>query len=174
MPPDATEIALLTRDLIDAVATHADESHDIALIRAETAMAQIEALAPQDPMEVFLAGQIVLFQTLILDAVKAAHAAASPESASKLRQQTIALGRIQASHLAELRRHRAAAAKALAAQAAEAEPDEDAPPPPAHPFDPPFTPDHPQPPGQTAPKAAGSTGPRAQPTRHAAAAMRWT
>ena len=183
MHPDQTPPPL--RALIDAIANRPNQTDTERQARAQTALAQMEALTPTDSAEVLFAGQIVLFQTLILDAVNDAHAAETPADAYKHRQQAIALGRVQKSWIVELRRHRAQQAAAQQA-AADPQPTPEPPPTPepqpepaagpeptqpAHPFDPPR---QAQTPPLKTPRTAGATGHRAHPTRHAAASMRWT
>ena len=139
MPPDP--IPLLLRGLIDAIANRPNEPDSQSQTRAQAAIAQIESLAPTDTAEVLFAGQIALYQTLILDAVNDAHAADSPAEAHKHRQQAIALGRLQISTFAELRRHRAD--QKAADEHPQPEPEKTPDPPPPIPKTPP--PKHPAP-----------------------------
>lgn len=139
MHPDQTPPPL--RALIDAIANRPNQTDTERQARAQTALAQMEALTPTDSAEVLFAGQIVLFQTLILDAVNDAHAAETPADAYKHRQQAIALGRLQISTFAELRRHRAD--QKAADEHPQPEPEKTPDPPPPIPKTPP--PKHPAP-----------------------------
>jgi hypothetical protein len=102
---------VLTRDILAAIADRPNEPEASRAARADAALRLIEAFAPQDAVDIMLAGQSVLFETLALDAIADARRAATPELALKCRAQAMALARVQLSFHSELARRRKARAK---------------------------------------------------------------
>ncbi|MSO99924.1 MAG: hypothetical protein EXR07_02560 [Acetobacteraceae bacterium] len=107
-------LLLLTGGVIKAISDRPNESLAERQSRARIALRQIEEYEPGDGVEIMLAGQVVLFQNLALDAVHDAQNATMPDDASKLRQQAMALGRVQMGFLAQLTRRQARRAKLAA------------------------------------------------------------
>jgi hypothetical protein len=107
----AALLPVLTRDILAVIASrpHDPDSSDPA--RADAALRLIEAFQPEDAVEIMLAGQAVLFETLALDAIADARRAATPELALKCRAQAMALARVQLSFQRELAGRRKARAK---------------------------------------------------------------
>jgi hypothetical protein len=100
-------LPLLTRDVIEAIADRPRESEARRQARAQGAMRLIEALEPEDGVEIMLAGQTVLMQNLLLDSVHDAHRATTVDDGLRHRQQAMAMGRMQLAFLKEISRHRA-------------------------------------------------------------------
>ncbi len=114
MPPRfeiADLLPLLSRDVVDAIAIRPNETEHQREIRAVTAFRHIEAFAPRDGMEITLASQAVMFQTLMAEAMATRATAATPETARRLRQQVLALGRLQMESIKGIRAHRATLAR---------------------------------------------------------------
>jgi len=106
--PAAQLLPLLTRDVIEAIADRPNESDARRQARADGVRRMIEVLAPEDGVEIMLAGQAVLTRELLLDAVHDSHRVMMADDAHRHRQQAMALGRLQLSFLKEIGRRRAA------------------------------------------------------------------
>jgi hypothetical protein len=100
-------LPLLARDVIEAIADRPHESEARRQDRAQCAMRLIEAFEPEDGVEIMLAGQTVLMQNLLLDAVHDARRAATMDNAHRHRQQAMSMCRIQLSCLKEISSRRA-------------------------------------------------------------------
>jgi hypothetical protein len=100
-------LPVLTRDVIEAIADRPHESEGRRQARARGAMRLIEAFEPEDGVEIMLAGQTVLFQNLILDAIHDSRRATSVDGARRDRQQALAMVKVQLSFLKEMSRRRA-------------------------------------------------------------------
>ncbi len=112
MRPLTETLPILTRDIIDTVANRPHLDPEEQALRAEAARLKIEAFAPRDVMEIMFVGQIVVMQSMMLDAAAAATRAQTPEAARRHRTQVIAMARAQMNVMKDIRLHRAAIAKA--------------------------------------------------------------
>ena len=106
-PPAAigTLLPLLSRDVIDAIANRPGETEARRQDRAQGALCLIEAFEPRDGVEVMLAGQAVMFQSLIMDTIRDSHHAVTGQEAWRHRQAAVAMSRVQLSWFKELRLH---------------------------------------------------------------------
>ena len=111
MLPLAELLPLLARPVIDAIANRPAQSATERAAWVDSATRRIVAFEPRDGMEVMLACQAVVMQFLMLDAVRDAAHAATPEQARRRRGQAATLGRAHSTILKEIRTHRAAAAR---------------------------------------------------------------
>ena len=106
-------LPILTRDVIEAIADRPNESEARRQARAQGAMRLIEAFEPEDGVEIMLAGQTVLMQNLLLDAVHDVHRATTTDYAFRHRQQAMSMGRLQLSWLKEISRRHADRARPI-------------------------------------------------------------
>lgn len=106
-PPAAigTLLPLLSRDVIDAIANRPGETEARRQDRAQGALCLIEAFEPRDGVEVMLAGQAVMFQSLMMDTIHDSHHAVTGQEAFRHRQAAVAMSRVQLSWFKELRLH---------------------------------------------------------------------
>ena len=106
-PPAAigTLLPLLSRDVIDAIANRPGETEARRQDRAQGALCLIEAFEPRDGVEVMLAGQAVMFQSLIMDTIHDSHHAVTGQETFRHRQAAVAMSRVQLSWFKELRLH---------------------------------------------------------------------
>ncbi len=111
MLPLAELLPLLARPVIDAIANRPAQSETERAAWVDSATRRIVAFEPRDGMEVMLACQAVVMQFLMLDAVRDAAHAATPEQARRRRGQAATLGGAHITILKEIRTHRAAAAR---------------------------------------------------------------
>jgi hypothetical protein len=123
LDPSVAELTtIVARDIINSLANRPGESAAMAAARAAAARTQIDAFAPRDAVEIMLAGQAVLFQSLAADAAREARAASSADMSRRLRQQIIALGRLHLAVMREIRVRRAVDARARKAAGAASAP----------------------------------------------------
>ena len=106
-PPAAigTLLPLLSRDVIDAIASRPGETEARRQDRAQGALCLIEAFEPRDGVEVMLVGQAVMFQSLMMDTIHDSHRAVTGQEAWRHRQAAVAMSRVQLSWFKELRLH---------------------------------------------------------------------
>ena len=100
-----TLLPLLSRDVIDAIANRPGETEARRQDRAQGALCLIEAFEPRDGVEVMLAGQAVMFQSLIMDTIHDSHHAVTGQETFRHRQAAVAMSRVQLSWFKELRLH---------------------------------------------------------------------
>ena len=107
IPPAAigTLLPLLSRDVIDAIASRPGETEARRQDRAQGALCLIEAFEPRDGVEVMLVGQAVMFQSLMMDTIHDSHRAVTGQEAWRHRQAAVAMSRVQLSWFKELRLH---------------------------------------------------------------------